>query len=457
MKRLLLLALAVLPLSGCVEMLGARPLDFDCSRDELAASLYSYEPPIQVAQIQRDVGDDLAAWSPEKSKLLKSGMVESSATNPARSFEQDPIYRALTKERPHFEKLLGGGPADNKEYMLMLSGGGQWGAFGAGFLNAIRTREKMHPPRYDVITGVSTGAIQALFAATGSWDAMEAEYRNPKLPAKRGGTFTTIFEGFGNNTSPLRRRLEEVLCPGGKDSCIGFASLGEDQRPQVFIGMIEARTGDFKVLNVNDLARRAIKAYESDSKALRRGATCLAGVTMASAAVPVQLRPVRLTDGDLNPRTYTDGGVRLSVFEANIAEIANKAAQSREIVIYVVRNGPTVVIPNGDDKRPIPAPIDTKPTVAETGKMSYATLVNQNEVMSIAALRLLHPTGNIFVATADGYATHNGWQQRPDGSFPPLCRRNDYGRAFEHQFMVCLADWGREKAAKHPNPWIEMQ
>ena len=52
----------------------------------------------------------------------------------------------------------------------MLSGGGAGGAFGAGALVGLTHRGER--PRYDVVTGVSAGALIAPFAFLGpSWDA----------------------------------------------------------------------------------------------------------------------------------------------------------------------------------------------------------------------------------------------------------------------------------------------
>ena len=65
--------------------------------------------------------------------------------------------------------------------LLLLSGGGQHGAYGAGFLRGWRSRENAPMPRFDLVTGVSTGALQAPFAllgTEGALDALVALYRN---------------------------------------------------------------------------------------------------------------------------------------------------------------------------------------------------------------------------------------------------------------------------------------
>src|SRR4029453_6151844 len=47
---------------------------------------------------------------------------------------------------------------------LIISGGGDWGAFGAGVLKGWgRVKGEMEGPQFDAVTGVSTGALIAPF------------------------------------------------------------------------------------------------------------------------------------------------------------------------------------------------------------------------------------------------------------------------------------------------------
>jgi len=57
--------------------------------------------------------------------------------------------------------------------ILMLSGGGQNGAYGAGFLKAWKGRSDGGMPDFDLVTGVSTGALQAPLALLGTRDDLE--------------------------------------------------------------------------------------------------------------------------------------------------------------------------------------------------------------------------------------------------------------------------------------------
>lgn len=57
--------------------------------------------------------------------------------------------------------------------VLMLSGGGQNGAFGAGFLRGWMQRPSDAMPRFDLVTGISTGALQAPYALLGTRSAID--------------------------------------------------------------------------------------------------------------------------------------------------------------------------------------------------------------------------------------------------------------------------------------------
>ena len=56
--------------------------------------------------------------------------------------------------------------------ILLLSGGGQHGAYGIGFLRGWLARSIDSMPRFDLVTGVSTGSLQAPYALIGTPDAL---------------------------------------------------------------------------------------------------------------------------------------------------------------------------------------------------------------------------------------------------------------------------------------------
>ncbi len=57
--------------------------------------------------------------------------------------------------------------------VLLLSGGGQHGAFGVGFMRGWMSRIDAPMPRFDLVSGISTGALQSPFALLGTPEAID--------------------------------------------------------------------------------------------------------------------------------------------------------------------------------------------------------------------------------------------------------------------------------------------
>ena len=68
--------------------------------------------------------------------------------------------------------------------VLIVSGGADWGAFGARFQRAdkVPAQHPLAKPEFDIVTGVSTGTLIAPFAFLGDEPALDQIvnlYRNP--------------------------------------------------------------------------------------------------------------------------------------------------------------------------------------------------------------------------------------------------------------------------------------
>jgi hypothetical protein len=88
--------------------------------------------------------------------------------------------RALARAKARYDAHPGEPVVWN---LLLISGGGDWGAFGTGFLKGwSRLHRPLTKPEFDVVTGVSTGALISPFAFLGDDESIEAVvalYRNP--------------------------------------------------------------------------------------------------------------------------------------------------------------------------------------------------------------------------------------------------------------------------------------
>ena len=422
--RIWLLAPVLGLLAGCISP-GARPMEFRC-HGLLERFSERVSDDALTAAIRQNAGHDEA--DTDRNKAVPVDPEGRSAL----------MFRALA-EQSEMELVE---PAENA---LLLSGGGQWGAFGAGFLSALQ--QGTARIRFKVVTGISTGAIQGLCVATEDWAALAEEYG---ISAQSDiATYSPVrgiaFRGSLYDTDPLRRRVHERLCPDG--NCAAMARMLAPGRPHLLVGMVKLADGDLHVVAITGMVGAAFGPAASVMPA--QAAECATAAVMASASVPVQLRPVRI-DG----HAYSDGGVRASVFATALAsstEAVNAVKQARNappLSLYVIRNGPTVVFaPEPASDGSSRARVDELPNVPNVGLRAYRTIVNQTEVASIARLRSTHPDAPIRVMTADGYSSAGEERcARPRGE----------DSAFNPAFMNCLIRFGRFRAngGAAPPDWI---
>jgi len=131
-------------------------------------------------------------------------------------------------------------------YYLAISGGGGDGAYGAGILNGW-TRAGTRP-QFEVVTGISTGALSAPYAFLGSAydDELKEIYTtiNDKDVMKKKGPISGVFGSSMTDNSPLKALvakyvtqdlLDKIAIEGGKGRrlLVGTTNL-DAQRPVVW-------------------------------------------------------------------------------------------------------------------------------------------------------------------------------------------------------------------------------
>ena len=182
--------------------------------------------------------------------------------------------------------------------ILVLSGGGDFGAFGAGFLKGwASVRDGGLPrPQFEIVSGVSTGALIAPFAYLGhdeDFDEVVHLYTNPKPDwvRERGILyFLPANESFAE-VPGLERELRSAI---GPDRIARIAD--------------EGRQGRMLVVNTTDLDDGSARAFELSRVAIRATETGdpsrLHNLLLASAGIPAAFPPREVDDG-----LYVDGGV----------------------------------------------------------------------------------------------------------------------------------------------------
>lgn len=187
--------------------------------------------------------------------------------------------------------------------VLAISGGGDYGAFGAGFLVGWGTVADgpMHRPEFDAVTGVSTGALIAPFAFIGTEQAyqrVEEFYRNPKKDwlKERGLLFflpsNPSFVTIPGLERDIRNEVNEQF----------VAKLAEESRKGkiLAIGTTDLDLGRQRFWEVGAIAEAALA--EGDPSRVER-------ILLASSAVPAAFPPIEIGDS-----VYGDGCVTANVF-----------------------------------------------------------------------------------------------------------------------------------------------
>jgi predicted acylesterase/phospholipase RssA len=219
---------------------------------------------------------------------------------------------------------------------LVLSGGGAGGAFGAGALVGLTRRQDR--PHYDVVTGVSTGALIAPFAFLGSeWDAQLTE------------AFTS---GRGAQMS-VRGLLALPL--GASRRSTALMALVDSYVTQDLIRAVaeEAASGRLLWVATTDLDKEETVIWDLGAIAMRGGEPArklFRDVVVASASIPGVFEPVLIhvqQGGKLYDEMHVDGNASASLFIAPAAAyfaVLDKRSLNGARV-YVLINGQIIDAP----------------------------------------------------------------------------------------------------------------
>jgi len=231
-------------------------------------------------------------------------------------------------------------PAQTRNF-IALSGGGDDGAFGAGLMAGWSAHGNR--PEFDMVTGVSTGALSAPFVFLGrAYDqrlaGMYTETSASNIFQRRGTLIAVVTSDSLVDNTPLRNLIDSSVDPAmvrgiaeeyAKGRLLFVLTTNLDQsRPVIWnIGAIAASS--------NPKARDLI-----------------VDVLLASASIPAVFPPVMLdvtVDGQRRQEMHVDGGTIAQVFfyppsfslrgAAKRIGVDEKTLRERKRVAYVIRNG----------------------------------------------------------------------------------------------------------------------
>lgn len=249
------------------------------------------------------------------------------ATPRGRSRLVEAESTALVRERLEESRVPG-----QAWHVLALSGGGQWGAFGAGFMKGWTDRGETEPrrPSFRVVTGTSTGSLIATFAFLGpEYDGTLREaylgIRGDEDVFESRWFVGLLFGDALSSTKPLRRRLETFVTAEVVEAVAREGARGR----RLFVGAVDLDHGTFKPWDLTAIASGG------GAEARHRYIDAL----MASTAIPVAFPPVEI-DGV----AYVDGGARRNIFLEILASeagrfLATEAPAPSETAVYCLVNG----------------------------------------------------------------------------------------------------------------------
>jgi predicted patatin/cPLA2 family phospholipase len=312
-------------------------------------------------------------------------------------------------------------------YYLAISGGGDDGAFGAGLLTGWTARGNR--PIFDIVTGVSTGALSAPFAFLGP--AYDSQLKQVYTESNADDIFQkrTILATVGNDAladnAPLRRLVSRYV----DDALVQKIAAEYRKGRLLFILTTNLDQGRPVVWNIGAIA-------ESGHPQARE---LIIDILLASSAIPAVFPPVMLDvtiDGQRYQEMHVDGGAvaqaflyppsfSLKVGAARLGISPGKLLRARRRFAYVIRNG--------------------RLTRPETSVERRTLAIAKQTIATMTTASGVNDTYRIYLITKrDGVKFNLAFV---DNDFT-----EPYKGPFDRQYMNLLFDYGYQKG-RAGYPW----
>jgi predicted acylesterase/phospholipase RssA len=217
----------------------------------------------------------------------------------------DPdLYGTLQKviERDQSRRVA---PDHRPQNYLVLSGGGVLGAFTVGVLNGWSDSGKR--PQFDVVTGISTGALIATHAFLGSkYDYVLRDYYSnygADEVYRERKYLSLLWADSAVSVEPLKQKIDAALT----DEVFAEIAAAHQSGRRLYVGTTNLDTGKLVIWDMGAIAASG----RPDARKLYRD------VILASASIPGFFPPVKI-DVEINGQRYeemhVDGGTTAAVF-----------------------------------------------------------------------------------------------------------------------------------------------
>jgi hypothetical protein len=220
--------------------------------------------------------------------------------------------------------------------LLGVSGGGEDGAFGAGLLCGWTAHGSR--PEFELVTGVSTGALTAPFAFLGpDWDGpLRSVYTDitPDDVLRSRGLLAAIFNDALADSAPLFRTISRHL----DERMLAAIARGHEAGRLLLIGSTNLDAQLPVIWNVGAIAA---SGHPQALDLVRR-------ILLASAAIPGAFPPVMFdvaVNGVAHQEMHVDGGAFSQVFlyPRQVTERRRERLRRHQPVVpasaWIIRNG----------------------------------------------------------------------------------------------------------------------
>jgi predicted acylesterase/phospholipase RssA len=282
--------------------------------------------------------------------------------------------------------------------ILALSGGGAYGAFGAGAVAGLtRTGSR---PDFTVVTGVSVGALVAPYAFLGpTWDAdlLEVFAGGPGKDLLQSRGLGVIFGSSLYRGKPLQQLVDAHL----SDTMIQAIAR-------------EAEKGRLLLVATTDVVTGMPVVWDLGAIAMNGGPnarTLLRDVLVASASVPGMFPPVMIRvnkDGVPHDEAHVDGDATMPFFvpPAFMQMPPDARDGTRHTAVYVIIDGPlgdppktTRLTTRAILSRSINAGLNQM--LLTTLELTAVTAQLQGATLQYSAVPIAHPRGDPYDFRAD--------------------------------------------------------
>jgi predicted patatin/cPLA2 family phospholipase len=321
----------------------------------------------------------------------------------------------------HAHEKLAKDPAGAVD-VLIISGGGDWGAFGTGFLlgwgEAPAAADRR--PSFDVVSGVSTGALIAPFAYMGTKEDLETVdnlYRNPKADwvRQRGLLYFLPDNASFAEVPGLEREVDSFITMDFARRVAAETSRGR----MLFINTTNLDDGSQLPFRWGVAAQRAVK--DGDIRRLQN--ILLASSGIPGAFPPRQVDEWLLVDGAVTSNIIYGGALKREDSFGAAYKALYPGSAVPKLRYWVILNNYAVAQPR--TVQPTwPAVIERSLEVA----VRASTTVALRHLYAMAELNRLRGDGDAEVRWV---AIPNSWKQPVDGIFKAETMRSlsDLGRS----------------------------